>query len=150
MLYFEVDHAVRMHDFVIERSGGIGGVQDLGRLASVLDHIQNDVYYPEFLDKLTHLCFSVIKNHAFNDGNKRTSIALGAFFLTLNGYDHCLSTFMEEMENVVVWVADNRVDKELLKDIVQDIVMLESREETKLALAKAVGDQEPGANGEAL
>jgi hypothetical protein len=41
----------------------------------------------EFESKLTHLVYSVNKSHCFNDGNKRTSIALGAFFLEINGLD---------------------------------------------------------------
>jgi len=110
---------------------------DQGRLESVLSHVQNDDYYPEFLDKITHLCFSINKNHAFNDGNKRTSIALSAFFLIVNGYDYCVSNFIREMENIAVWVADNLVDKALLKNIIFDILMEESRESTKVELIQA-------------
>lgn len=133
-IYFNVEHAVQVHDYIIKHSGGTVGVLDIGRLESVLEHVQNDDYYPEFLDKITHLCFSINKNHAFNDGNKRTSIALSAYFLLLNGYDYCSSEFIVEMENVAVWVADNVVGKSLLKDIIFDVIMEESREETKLAL----------------
>jgi death on curing protein len=35
--------------------GGDDGILDIGKLESVLDHIQNDDYYPVFVDKLTHL-----------------------------------------------------------------------------------------------
>ncbi len=141
IIYFDVRHAIHVHDYIIEHSGGTGGVLDIGRLESVLELVKNDDYYPDFIDKITHLCFSINKNHAFNDGNKRTSIALSAYFLLLNGYDYCVSMFMNEMENVAVWVADNIVDKGLLKDFIFDIIMEESREETKLALIRATGGQ---------
>jgi len=75
-VYFDIEHAIRTHRFIIENSGGIPGIIETGKIESVLEHIQNDLYYPEFEDKLTHLVFSVNKFHAFNDGNKRTSIAL--------------------------------------------------------------------------
>lgn len=78
--YFTRTYAIKTHDFIIDISGGAHGVNDIGLLESVLDHIQNDLYYPELEDKLTHLVFSVNKNHAFSDGNKRSSIALGAYF----------------------------------------------------------------------
>lgn len=136
-IYFDVPHAVQEHDRIIEISGGTPGMLDQGRLESVLSHVQNDDYYPEFLDKITHLCFSINKNHAFNDGNKRTSIALSAFFLIVNGYDYCVSNFIREMENIAVWVADNLVDKALLKNIIFDILMEESRESTKVELIQA-------------
>lgn len=51
--YLTLDEAVKIHRATIEKSGGgdIGDL-DLGRLDSVLTHIQNDDYYPTFIDKL--------------------------------------------------------------------------------------------------
>jgi death-on-curing protein len=87
-LYFDVNHAVEVHDWIIEHSGGRPGTLHIGNLESPLEHVQNDMYYPTIEDKLTHLVYAINKNHAFNDGNKRSSIVLGAFFLQLNGYDY--------------------------------------------------------------
>ncbi|VAW55447.1 hypothetical protein MNBD_GAMMA07-631 [hydrothermal vent metagenome] len=102
ILYFDVNHAVEVHDWIIENSGGLAGNKDIGQLDSVLDHIQNDLYYPSFEEKLNHLVFSINKFHAFNDGNKRSSLTLGAYLLELNGYDYCVQTFVQGMENIVV------------------------------------------------
>ena len=93
-LYFTAGYAIKTHDKIIEISGGASGIKDLGNLESPLEHIQNDDYYPDFEDKITHLVFSINKNHAFTDGNKRSSIALGAFFLELNGLDIMVSKFI--------------------------------------------------------
>lgn len=120
--YFTIEYAVKVHDFIIDVSGGAHGINDLGLLESVLEHIQNDLYYPEFEHKVTHLVFSVIKNHAFSDGNKRSSIAFGAYFLEVNGLDYCIDRFMIELENIVVHVADNRIEKDLLSDIIYSII----------------------------
>jgi death on curing protein len=121
-IYFDVAHAVSTHDTILRISEGRPGILDLGRLESILEHVQNDDYYPSFIDKLTHLVFEVNKGHCFNDGNKRTSIALGAFFLEVNGLDILVSKFIIEMENIAVAVADNLIDKDFLHEIVDSIL----------------------------
>ncbi|MGB0878977.1 MAG: type II toxin-antitoxin system death-on-curing family toxin [Polaribacter sp.] len=122
-IYFDIEHAIRTHNFIIKNSGGTFGIIEIGKIESVLEHIQNDLYYPEFEDKLTHLVFSVNKFHAFSDGNKRTSIALGAYLLGINGIDYCIDKFIIEMENIAVYVADNKIDKDLLKEIIDSILV---------------------------
>ena len=66
----------------VENSGG-GMTQciDSNKLDRVLNHIQNHDYYPEFVDKLTHLFFSTCQFHCFADGNKRIAITLSTEFL---------------------------------------------------------------------
>lgn len=121
-IYFDTVHAVEVHDEIIRKSGGLLGVLNIGLLDSTLDHVQNDLYYPNLEDKVTHLFHSINKNHSFQDGNKRASIVLSAYFLEINGLDFRVSIFMERMENIAVYVADNKVDKELLFEIIQSII----------------------------
>lgn len=121
-LYFDTQHAVDVHDWIIEHSGGLAGLKDLGQLESVLQHIQNDDYYPTVDAKLTHLIFGINKFHAFNDGNKRASLTLGAYFLTLNGYDYCVPQFVLQMENIVVAVAEGTIGKDLLQRVVLSLI----------------------------
>lgn len=138
-LYFDTDHAIAVHNWIIEHSGGLPGLKNKGELQSPLQHIQNDDYYPGMEEKLTHLVFSINKNHAFYDGNKRSSIALGAYFLQLNGFDFAVTRFVREMENIAVWVADNVIDKALLQAIVKSLVYEEEySEELKLEIATVV------------
>lgn len=122
ILYFDASHAVIEHDWIINNSGGLHGIKDLGQLESVLEHIQNDDYYPTFEDKLTHLVFGINKFHAFSDGNKRSSLVLGAYFLQINGYEYCVKTFVQEMENIVVWLAEGKISKELLQKILSSLI----------------------------
>jgi death-on-curing protein len=44
ILYFDIQHAVEVHDWIIDNSGGFPGTREIGSLESVLDHIQNDMY----------------------------------------------------------------------------------------------------------
>lgn len=122
ILYFDAIHAISVHDWIIEHSGGLSGIKDQGQLESVLQHIQNDLYYSTFEEKLTHLVYSINRFHMFNDGNKRSSLTLGAYFLTLNGYDYCVSQFVLEMENIVVEVAANKINKNLLQKLITSLI----------------------------
>ena len=143
-LYFDVAHALRTQAWIIEHSGGLGGVKNVEHLESVLGHIQNDWYYPEMADKLTHLVYSLNKNHPFNDGNKRSSIGLGAYFLELNGYDYVVKRFVLEMENIAVYVASNVVGKDLLREIIASLLYEEDYSESlKLALIDAISRHQP-------
>jgi len=129
------EYAIKIHDKIIEISGGQPGIKNFGNLDSPLNHLDNDDYYPTFEDKLTHLVFSVNKFHAFNDGNKRTSIAIGAYFLQINGLEYCIDKFIIEMENIAVLVADNVIDKEFLQEIIFSIINEEDyNEEIKIKL----------------
>ncbi len=87
LVYITLEQAIETHrKTVVVSGGGAMGQLNIGQLDSVLDNIQNDLYYPAFEDKLTHLFFSANKFHCFQDGNKRIALSLGAQFLLLNGY----------------------------------------------------------------
>lgn len=122
ILYFDYKHAIDTHDTIINISGGRLGVRDAGLLESTFEHIKNDDYYPDISEKLTHLVFSVAMNHSFVDGNKRSSIALGGFFLEINGYGNRVGPFILEMENIVLWLAQKKINKNMLFRIVDSIL----------------------------
>lgn len=139
LIYFTTDHAKATHDTIINISGGMQGVIHLGRLDSIIDQIKNDDYYPEFEDKLTHLVYAINKGHCFNDGNKRTSIALGALFLEVNGLGVFVDKFIIEMENIAVSVADNFISKELLLKIITSLLSEEEfNEPLKLKIIESL------------
>ena len=136
ILYFDSAHAIQVHDWIIEHSGGRSGVINISNLEAPLDFIKNDLYYPSIEEKLTYLVYSINKNHAFNDGNKRSSIALGAYFLEINGYEYLVKNFIIEMENIAVWVADNIIDRDFLKEIIESLLFEDDySEELKLKIA---------------
>ena len=139
ILYFDLQHAIDTHDQILKISGGRPGILDKGRLDSILEHVQNDLYYPGIVEKLTHLVFQVNKGHCFNDGNKRTSIALGAFFLEINGLGHLVDHFIIQMENIAVSVADNLISRELLEEIIHSLLSeSDYNESLKLKIIEAI------------
>ena len=52
IFYFDIKHAIKLHDWIINNSGGLPGNREIGLLDSALQHIQNDMYYPTFEEKL--------------------------------------------------------------------------------------------------
>lgn len=141
IIYITAEQARAIHEKTIRHSGG-GTYEciDFGRLESVLEHIQNDDYYPTFVDKLTHLFFSTCNFHCFADGNKRLAIALSAQFLLFNGYMATAKTFFAEMENVSYQVAAGRIGKELLGRIMTAVMdgTFGGDEELKLEILNSI------------
>ena len=141
IIYINIEQVLSIHRNTVALSGG-GSIDhfDLGRLESVLEHIQNDEYYPTFEDKLTHLFFSTNQFHCFHDGNKRLSIALSAYMLILNGYLYCSSNFIRELENISYHVAAGKIKKELLKEIIESILLedYENDDSLKLKILQAI------------
>lgn len=136
--YFDSEHAISVHDWIIEQSGGRFGIENIELLKSPLAMVRHDDYYPDLGSKLTHLFFSINKNHAFTDGNKRSSIALSAYFLRLNGFEHVVKRFVLETENIAVLVADNFIDKATLEEILCSLIFEEDYSEAlKLKLISA-------------
>ena len=89
--YLSLDVLIAIHDSMIEGYGGSFGIRDLGLLQSALARPQasfgGEDLYPTVLDKAAALFHSLIFNHAFVDGNKRTTMTTTARFLHINGYE---------------------------------------------------------------
>ena len=139
--YISIDEARDIHLATIRNSGGGDcGELDIGKLESVLCHIQNDDYYPTFVDKLTHLFYCTCEFHCFQDGNKRLAITLSAYFLLLNGYMAVAKDFFITTESISYQVAAGRIGKELLHSIMTAIMdgTYEIDEELKLEILNAI------------
>lgn len=145
IIYITLEQAKIVHQKTIQYSGG-GTLEhfDLGRLDSVLQNIQNDDYYPTFVDKLTHLFFCTCKFHCFADGNKRLAITLSAQFLLFNGYMAVAKKFFTETENISYQVAAGKIDKDLLHKIMTAIMddTFDYDEELKLEIYNAINQGE--------
>jgi death on curing protein len=77
-----------IHEQLVERYGGLHGVNDSGLVESALSRPRNLFAYVPDSDLAAlaaSLCFGIAKNHGYRDGNKRTAFAAMAVFLRLNG-----------------------------------------------------------------
>lgn len=140
-IYITPEQAKETHAKTIEYSGG-GTLEELdfGKLESVLYNIQNDDWYPTFIDKLTHLFFCTCQFHCFADGNKRLAITLSTLFLLLNGYLSIAETFLSKTENISLYVAASKIDKDLLHKIMTAIMngTYDEDESLKLEILNAI------------
>ena len=79
-----------IHDRQLAEHGGTPGLRDTGLLESALARPQHlfayggaEVDMPALAASIAH---GLARNHAFMDGNKRTSAVVCELFLELNGY----------------------------------------------------------------
>lgn len=139
-IYFkDIKEAIAIHQKTIEVSGGgADGILNLNSLDCALEQIQNDLYYPKFEDKLTHLFWVANKSHGFQDGNKRIAITLCGMFLFQNGFMAVVKDFMFKMETISYHVAAGNINKELLHEVITSILYEDDYSEPlKLKLLEA-------------
>lgn len=118
MIFFSVEQVKRIHSDLLEKTGGAGGIRDEALLDSALKSpfqtfAQQDLY-PEIRDKAAQLCYSLIENHPFVDGNKRTGIHLFLLFLRLN--QTALHYTQEEIVDLGFGIASGEIDVGKIKD----------------------------------
>lgn len=112
MKHFTVEEILFLHHMLIKKTGGAPGIRDLGLLQSAaarpLAGFARTEAYQSVFDKAAVLAYSIISNHPFIDGNKRTGIAAAALFLRKN--DLVLKTTQDEMIEFTLKIARGEVD----------------------------------------
>lgn len=80
-----------IHEQLIKETGGASGLRDEGMLESALNipfqTFGGKDLYPSLQQKAARLCFGLVKNHPFVDGNKRIGAHAMLVFLVLNGVE---------------------------------------------------------------
>lgn len=107
-----------LHKLLLEETGGLEGIRDEGLLDSAISTpfqtFDGQYVYTTIEQKAARLGFSLIKNHAFLDGNKRIGVLAMLTFLEINGIQ--IDASDEELIAIGIGVADSSMDdKELLK-----------------------------------
>ena len=82
--YLTVADILGMHAILIEKYGGMAGIRDMGSLESAAFRPQSG-YYSDIVEEACALMESLLINHPFMDGNKRTAFAACSVFLRING-----------------------------------------------------------------
>ncbi len=74
-----LEDILKLHDFSIQQYGGASGIRDIGLLESAIARpfqtFDGGDLYPTIIEKVAALGESLIINHPFVDGNKRTGAA---------------------------------------------------------------------------
>jgi death-on-curing protein len=112
--YLTLEEVLELHRLVLEQSGGLDGVRDLGGLESALAQPQmtfgGQDLYPSLAEKAAALGFSLVCNHPFVDGNKRIGHAAMETFLVLHGWE--LASGVDEQEQVILRLAAGGMKRE--------------------------------------
>lgn len=105
--------------FLVEQFGGVGvGFKDKNLAISLVEGVNQEVFgevlYPSIEDKISYIVFSIVANHVFLDGNKRT----GAYILEelCEDYNLNLDYTDDELIELVLLIAQSKVDREYVKD----------------------------------
>ncbi len=118
MIFFEYEQVVKLHSSLISKTGGMDGVRDANLLDSALkapfQTFGGNDLYPDILDKASQLCYSLIENHPFADGNKRIGVHLTLLFLKLNNIE--LRYSQQELIDFGLGVASGKLNKDDIKD----------------------------------
>src|SRR5262249_37906568 len=114
MKYLAVRHVLRIHERVIEQTGGVPTIRDTNGLDSAVAQPRlafgGQSLYPTLADRAAALAFSLVMNHPFVDGNKRTGQAAMEMFLLRNGRE--VEAPVGEQEAVFLSVAAGTMERE--------------------------------------
>lgn len=118
MIRLSHEQVLALHEQLIKETGGSSGLRDEGMLESAINapfqtFVGEDVY-PSLQHKAARLCFGLVKNHPFVDGNKRIGAHAMLVFLALNGVE--LQHSQTELSDIILQIAAGEIETEdLLK-----------------------------------
>ena len=114
MIYLTREEILRFHERLIEQYGGSHGIRDENLLDSALSvpfqSFGDFEFYPTVLEKAVRLCFGLVENHPFIDGNKR--VGAMALLTTLNINNISLRTDSDELSKVTLSLSSGKIDYE--------------------------------------
>ncbi len=89
-IYLTIEDVQEIHKRLILETGGAWGVRDVNLLDSAIHRPQASFasvdLYARLSEKAAALLHSLVMNHPFVDGNKRTAFTAADIFLRLNGW----------------------------------------------------------------
>lgn len=125
MRYLTLNEILRLHGMIIAESGGALDVASLAALQSAVAQPQMtfgaEDLYPTVVDKAVAIAFSIVNNHPFMDGNKRTAHAAAEVFLLLNGF--AIDASVDEQEYVILELAAGDLDRETFTNWLREHVV---------------------------
>ncbi|WP_083637076.1 type II toxin-antitoxin system death-on-curing family toxin [Leptolyngbya sp. 'hensonii'] len=119
--YLTLIEVLELHRKILAQSGGALGIRDMGLLESAIAQPRmsfgGEDLYPSLLEKAAALGFSIIMNHPFVDGNKRTGHAATETFLVLNGLE--INASVDEQERMVLAIASGKQERQVFIEWLQ-------------------------------
>ena len=106
-IQFTVQDIYELHKQLEDAFVLSSGIRDENLLISAVNapfqtFMANDLY-PSIYDKSAQLCYGIVNNHPFTDGNKRTALHSMYVYLIINGLD--ITASQQDVENLIINVA---------------------------------------------
>jgi death-on-curing protein len=125
MKYLTVAKVLEIHEYAIAQTGGEPGVRDQGLLDSAVAQprvgFSGRDLYPSIAEKAAALGFSLVMNHPFFDGNKRTGYAAMRMFLSRN--DYMVIASIDERESIFKSLAASELTRDQFVAWVRDRIV---------------------------
>ncbi len=116
--YLTAEQILFIHSRIISETGGEHGILDLGTLQAAVERpkatFDGQELYPDIFTKAAALLESLVNNHPFLDGNKRTGITAVGIFLQINGW--VLTAGNHQLAQFVFQVAQTQADQKEIAD----------------------------------
>ncbi|MGI6594642.1 MAG: type II toxin-antitoxin system death-on-curing family toxin [Christensenellales bacterium] len=116
MIGLSKEQVILLHQQLIKETGGMSGIRDEGLLESALKSpfvtFEGAELYPSILQKAARLCYGLVANHPFFDGNKRIAAHVMLIFLSLNNVE--LEYTQDDLINIILSVAKGNADTSTL------------------------------------
>ncbi len=110
----EIEEALSIHKILIDSFGGADGIRDKSSLSSALQRpfqtFDGEFVYKSILEKAAALVESILINHPFVDGNKRTGYVLLRRYLLQNEID--IIAAEEQKYNFIISIASGEISFE--------------------------------------
>ena len=118
MKYIDISYILKMYKKMIESTGGSFGIRNIGLLESAIQNskatFEGVELYPTIEEKCSNICYSIINNHPFVDGNKRMGIYIMLVLLEYN--DVKIEYSQKELINLGIGIASGDLkQKDILK-----------------------------------
>ncbi len=121
IIYLTLEQVLLIHEDQVDRYGGSHGLRDIALLESAIYRSQATFggidLYPSIFEKAGALVHSLLLNHPFVDGNKRTAIASVLVFFDLNSYSFSVS--QKELVTTALSIENKKWDIEQISSWLQ-------------------------------
>lgn len=125
MKSISTENVILYHKKIVYATGGSLEIRDVGLIESAINRgimtFDGKYLYETTIEKVSAITHSLIKNHAFVDGNKRIGVAVMILLLRLNKIEVKytqqeliqlglkIAEGRKEITHIVKWIIDHRV-----------------------------------------
>lgn len=128
MVYLSLAQVLALHKLSLQRFGGVEGIRDKALFESAvmrpMQSVMGQDAYPDVFSKTAALLESLVLNHPFLDGNKRTAFIASIVMLEVNGWKFCAEEMdaadfvlavaagkIKGVEKIAAWLKSNTKSK---------------------------------------